>query len=810
MRRAACIGVLLVVAALGGAAPAHGAYSFVSKWGPTDPGHVGHWFPDDAAVDPSGRVWVTNPSFEQLLLLDSNGVVLRKVGGYGSGNGQFILGPVGVAADADGNIYAGDPENCRVQKFSSSGQFLAKWGSCGSGDGQFYTPSGNSGLKAIATAPNGHVYVTDEANRVQEFTASGVFVRRWSASRPKSIAVDSNNNVYTHDYEWSRIQKFDSQGALLTTWPVPNWEDLDIASGPGDALYVSVQAYSESFDVDQIRVYDTSGNQIGGWSAVSDAFRVLSGVAASDSRVYTVHNQPAFGPNRGRRAGGLQVFDLTGNFLVKWGTFGNAGDGQFRTPSSIASGAGGVLYVADTDNDRIQRFTRDGTFISKWGSTGTGPGQFMGPTEVAVAPSGDVYVVEGQTYGCCTATSNRIQRFDPVGTYIGEWQVAGAAGLATDTTGNVYVSTDVRDGQHVRKYSPTGTLLATWSADLDQPWGLDVDASGNVYVADRGHHQIKKLDSTGAVVATFGGVGSSDGLYFYSPYDVDVDAAGNMYVADTHNYRVQKVSPGGKVLAQWGSIGVENGQFDHPRGVLVDDYGDVFVADTYNDRIQKFRDDTGYPRPKSASPTYVSLVPAYDACGLPNRVHAPPLGYASCSPAAQSSSVLSAGSPDANSAPSNQTGSVRLAATGGAGPTADLALKVDITDVRCREVTPDTPPCAAANQAAGPDYAGDLRLSGLIRPTDKLNGSQGGNPGATGVDIGWGPSVPCTPSPSTGIGSTCALTTTFNTLVPGSVVGGARSNWELGQISVNDGGPDGVGQTTGDNRPYLRQGIFVP
>lgn len=802
MRRAACIGVLLVVAALGGAAPAHGAYSFLSKWGPTDPGHVGHWVPRDAAVDPSGRIWVTNPSSDQLLLLDSNGVVLRKIGGTGGGNGQFHMGPVGVAVDADGNVYAGDPYNCRVQKFSSSGQFLAKWGSCGSGDGQFYTPSGNSGLKAISTAPNGHVYVADEGSRVQEFTATGVFVRKWSASRPKGIAVDSNNNVYTHDYEWSRIQKFDSQGALLTAWPVPNENGLDIASGPGDALYVSVQVHDDS---DEIRVYDTSGNQIGGWSAVSNAFRVLSAVAPSSSRVYTVHSQPSFGPRRESRAGGIQVFDLAGNFLARWGTFGNTGDGQFRGPMGMASGAGGVLYVADSNNDRIQRFTRDGTFISEWGSTGTGPGQFVSPVDVAVAPSGDVYVAEGQTWGCCSAASNRIQRFDPLGAYLGEWRLDGAAGLATDTAGNVYVSTDVRDGQHVRKYSPTGTLLATWSADLDQPWGLDVDASGNVYVADRGNHQIKKLDPTGALVATFG-----DALNLYSPYAVDVDAAGNMYVADTHNHRVRKLSPDGTFLTTWGGLGVEDGQFDKPLGIAVDDNGDVFVADTHNDRIQKFRDDTGYARPKSASPTYVSLVPAYDACWLPNRVHAPPLGHPSCSPAEQSSSVLSAGSPDANSAPTNQTGSLKLAATGGAGPTADLALTVNITDVRCRAVTPGSAPCAAANQAAGPDYAGDLRVSGLIRATDKLNGSQGGNPGATGVDVGWGPSVPCAPSPSTGIGSTCALTTTFNTLVPGSVVGGARSNWELGQISVNDGGPDGDGQTTGDNRPYLRQGIFVP
>ena len=80
----------------------------------------------------------------------------------------------------------------------------------------------------------------------------------------------------------------------------------------------------------------------------------------------------------------------------------------------------------------------------------------------------------------------------------------------------------------------------------------------------------------------------------------------------------------------------------------------------------------------------------------------------------------------------------------------------------------------------------------------------------TVADVGWGPVVPCTSSPSNTIGSTCALTSSFNALIPGSVQSGARSIWELGQVSVFDGGPDGDGDTVSDNTPFLRQGIFVP
>ncbi len=119
-------------------------------------------------------------------------------------------------------------------------------------------------------------------------------------------------------------------------------------------------------------------------------------------------------------------------------------------------------------------------------------------------------------------------------------------------------------------------------------------------------------------------------------------------------------------------------------------------------------------------------------------------------------------------------------------------------------------PARTPNAAAGPDYVGELRVRGTIRATDKLNGSGPGGPAGTVTDIDWGPNVPCSVSPATNIGATCSLTTSFNTLIPGSVVAGARSIWEQGQISVYDGGPDGDGDTVGDNQPFLRQGVFIP
>jgi hypothetical protein len=217
----------------------------------------------------------------------------------------------------------------------------------------------------------------------------------------------------------------------------------------------------------------------------------------------------------------------------------------------------------------------------------------------------------------------------------------------------------------------------------------------------------------------------------------------------------------------------------------------------------------GYPRPKAATPFYAPFVPAHRPCVSPNRVHGGSLNYGSCSPPMQTTTTASVGSPDSNGAAANSSSSLRMAVTG-SGATTDVALVVSSTDVRCLSFTQTTFPCGAANAAAGRDYVGELRVRGTIRDTDKLNGSGAGGPSGTVTDIDWGPTVPCVPSAGTTIGATCSLTTTFNTLIPGSVVAGARSIWEHSQISIYDGGPDGDGDTLGDNQPFLRQGVFIP
>ncbi len=83
----------------------------------------------------------------------------------------------------------------------------------------------------------------------------------------------------------------------------------------------------------------------------------------------------------------IQKFNLSGALITKWGSSGS-GDGQFGTPHGVAVDSSDNVYVAETLNHRIQKFDSSGSFITKWDSSGLGDGQFGGPTGVAVDSSG--------------------------------------------------------------------------------------------------------------------------------------------------------------------------------------------------------------------------------------------------------------------------------------------------------------------------------------------------------------------------------------------------------------------------------------
>jgi DNA-binding beta-propeller fold protein YncE len=281
----------------------------------------------------------------------------------------------------------------------------------------------------------------------------------------------------------------------------------------------------------------------------------------------------------------------TYGYVTKWGSYG-AGDGQFSSPENVAVDSSGV-YVADTLNDRIEKFSSDGkTLLANWGSQGTGVKQFELPWAIAVDSSGNVYVADSENH--------RIEKFTSDGTYVTQWGSAGSdpgqfnypLGIAVDSSDNVYVADS--GNSRIQKFTSDGTYVTQWGStgsdpgQFDEPIGIAIDSSDNVYVADTYHHRIEKFTSDGkTLLANWGSQGTGDKQFEY-PRGIAVDSSGYVYVMDTNNNRIEKFTSDGTYVTQWGSRGSADGQFYYPRGIAVDFSGNVYVADTGNSRVQKF------------------------------------------------------------------------------------------------------------------------------------------------------------------------------------------------------------------------------
>ena len=287
---------------------------------------------------------------------------------------------------------------------------------------------------------------------------------------------------------------------------------------------------------------------------------------------------------------------FTPSYDAKWGNYGY-GNGQFRSAVGVAVDGSGNVYVAEYDNNRIQKFSASGAYITQWGSLGSGDGQFQSARDVAVDGNGYVYVTD--------FLNHRIQKFDGSGAFVAKWGSLGTGngqfdnptGVAVDGSGYVYV-TDFNNNR-VQKFDVSGAFVTQWGSlgsgngEFDGPTGVAVDGSGYVYVVDYNNHRIQKFDGSGAFVAEWGSNGSGDGQLM-NPQNVAVDGSGYVYVTDFNNNRVQKFDVSGAFITKWGSNGSGDGQLKLPTGVAVDGSGYVYVADFGNNRIQKFVPATAF------------------------------------------------------------------------------------------------------------------------------------------------------------------------------------------------------------------------
>ncbi|MGA8904319.1 MAG: SBBP repeat-containing protein [Candidatus Bathyarchaeia archaeon] len=301
----------------------------------------------------------------------------------------------------------------------------------------------------------------------------------------------------------------------------------------------------------------------------------------------------------------------TCNFLLTWGILGS-GNGQFNWPNGIAVDSSGNVYVTELNNNRVQKFMSNSTFITSWGGKFSVFGAIL--SGVAVDGSSNVYVTD--------SSNNVVDKFDSTGGYTSDLGSPGSGngqfnypyGVAVDGSGNVYV---VDNGNNrVEKFTNTGTYVTKWGStgssigQFKSPMGIAVDGSGNVFVTDNGNDRVEKFTNTGTYVTQWGSSGSGSGQ-FHGPIGVAVDGYGNVYVADSGNNRVEKFTNTGTYVTQWGSSGSGNGQFKNPYGVAVDSSGNVYVTDYLNNRVEKFG------APVGAASVSILLVLGWNLISLP-------------------------------------------------------------------------------------------------------------------------------------------------------------------------------------------------
>jgi len=233
-----------------------------------------------------------------------------------------------------------------------------------------------------------------------------------------------------------------------------------------------------------------------------------------------------------------------------WGTTGSS-PGELRTPTGLDTDAYDNVYVADYDNNRVQKFSPDGELLLSFGSGGSSNGQFDGPKDVAV-DSGDerLYVADEKNH--------RIQKF---------------------TLGGVHVATF------------GGTAAGSGNGQFDRPYGVATEG-GYVYVADHDNNRVQKLTAGGTYDTEWGTPGAGDGE-FNGPSGVAVTAGGTVYVTDYVNDRVQYFSSTGIYQGQWGSSGTGDTQFSAPIAIEASSTG-VFVVDESNERVTQFEADGDY------------------------------------------------------------------------------------------------------------------------------------------------------------------------------------------------------------------------
>jgi hypothetical protein len=364
---------------------------------------------------------------------------------------------------------------------------------------------------------------------------------------PSGVDVDAAGNIYVADTGDDQIKSYGPGGGLRWVRGSRGPKAPGRFENPRDVAVLNGKVYVADTGYNRVQVLDAADGSLDSvWGARFEAIMGISaGVSGTGSDVILVSESTAHT---------VQVYTPGGSLIRSVGSGPGTGAGKLNGVRDAATDAQGNIYAADFANSRVSKFRPDGTWITAWGVSGTGPGQLRRPYGIDLDTDGDVYVADGNNY---------IHRFTSTGTF-------------------------------VRVYGSPGTGAGKFS--MLRRVAVSPGASPNVYGADLWKYKVEIFGPGGAHLSTLGGGGPSNG-FFNEPYGVTVDGT-NVFVTDMVNQRVQRFSSGAPYGFQlaWGERGWGEGNpgFNWPKGIDIQNVGGtstVWVADTKNNRLQEFRPD---------------------------------------------------------------------------------------------------------------------------------------------------------------------------------------------------------------------------
>ena len=792
--------------------------TFISKFGTGGSGNGQFNNPTGVAVDQTGNVYVIDSGNHRVQKFDSAGNFIATWGtGPSSATGNFDT-PAGIAVDFLGNVYVTDAGNNRVQKFDSNGGFITTWGSSGTATGQFNNPYG------VAVDNGGEVYVADQSNhRIQVFAATGMFLDEFGTQgsaggqfqSPAGVAVDGSGGVYVLDTGNHRVQKLtaDTSAIVIRKDAQPDDpQDFDFTTGGGlspasfqledEGVDCAGLSPSRTFAVDPGSGYSVSETVPTGWdldSATCDDGSPPSNIDVSAGEIVTC---TFVNRKRGRI---VIVQDSLPDHPQDFGY--SAGPGL--TPSTFTldddgNDANGVSSTQVIDNVAPgSGYSVSQTSTGGWSAADATCSDGSSPSNIDVSSAETVTC----TFSNLAPTAGRlivVKDTQPNDGFDFSFSVTGGSGTANfqlddDGTNSNPLSnsrTLVLVAPAAYSVSETTqsshTLASATCSDGSPVSNVDLAAGETVtctFVNQRnGTVNIVKdaqPDDPQDFEFTMGG-----GL---SPTNFVLDDDNDTSFGSPRNNRAVGGPPGsGYSITETPVNGWELTSAVCSDGspiTNIDLSPGEFVTCTFTN-VKRF-----HVRPRGATPLITSLVPAFQPCVSPNRMHGPPLAHPSCNPPVHHSNTVTPGIGDGSPALAKSEGRVRLdVITGAPGG-------LDDSDVRITFVLTNL-----MNKPSLSDYTGELRASTGVRLTDRaeINNSY------TVQDFVFGFTVPCAATADTTLGGDCRLFTTADAVLPGAIPEGLRSVWGLNQIRVHDGGPDGDADTAGDNSLLAVQGLFVP